>query len=94
MPDPRASEKAVADYEAAVAVIDAAVRDCRYCKGARTRAIKAWHLAPRPDSTDRVGIERRVHAYEEAERTLCGSHREAYRLAYVCSPVSETYWSS
>jgi hypothetical protein len=24
----------------------------------------------------------------------CRTHREEARLAYVCSPVSETYWAS
>ena len=28
------------------------------------------------------------------KKTECKRHREMYRLNYVCSPVSETYWCS
>lgn len=27
-------------------------------------------------------------------KKYCGKHRRAYHLAYVTSPVSETYWTS
>jgi hypothetical protein len=27
-------------------------------------------------------------------KTECKRHRERYRLNYVCSPISETYWCS
>ena len=35
-----------------------------------------------------------VNLQQRPSRGNCKRHREAYRLAYVTSPVSEAYWTS
>jgi hypothetical protein len=65
---PEGEVKARAAFDEATRRTDEQVKNCQYCKAAKTRS--------------------------RGKKTECKRHREQYRLNYVCSPISETYWSS
>lgn len=94
-------------YEAEVASIDAAVATCSHCKAAATRKRNAERemanvLNARFDkglSIDAYHLARQNTSFARLNRATnrpgeCQYHRDARRLAYTCSPVSETYWAS
>lgn len=90
---PEGKAKAEADYAEAVAKIDAAVAECRYCKAAKTRKLNALQRRGQLWAVENESKHRQLTITALFD-TECDKHRNAYRLAYVCSPVSETYWAS
>lgn len=83
-----------AEHHAEQTFIGLVMADCRYCKTAQKKAraaadIKIAELREqgRPESMIQW-VEKR------AASAGCRKHREEQRLAFVTSPVSETYWAS
>lgn len=83
-----ASPAAREAYEATQRALFDQTLTCRYCKAAKTRALSLI--------TEVVysNVHTRLRAVERANQSMCSKHRDRSRLNYVCSPVSETYWTS
>ncbi len=91
--DPEIRARWEKELDAQYAAIDAAIEACPNCKIAKT--FRAKKIA---GSRQRYGAESAWASDESAEREMkratCKNHSHAYHLAYVTSPVSETYWAS
>lgn len=57
---PEGAARAEARYAERIAVIDAEVARCRYCKAAKTRKAKHPHPEGRPAECERHGTKRRT----------------------------------
>jgi len=91
----KASIVAKAEYHLESYQIGLAIADCRYCKTAKTKVQKQMDAvldgAPEGD----VMTEQAEKFWgDKVARAACKKHKTARGLAYVTSPVSETYWAS
>ena len=91
---------------AAQAGIALDMAECRYCKAAQKRAMNALaayttlaatataHGLDASGSAS-IGTVRRIEFMTRICKVAgCKAHLESQRLAYLTSPVSETYWAS
>lgn len=83
----RAQEQRRLDEE--YAQIEETIANCPNCKISKTFAIKK-RAAERQTATD----ARFARLEQDVQRAACKRHRNLRHLAYVTSPLSETYWSS
>jgi hypothetical protein len=83
-PEVRADLQRQLDEE--YARIDAEIAACPNCKIAKTFARKSNQKLGKGISA--------ADARRKIERAACKRHDHAHHLAYVTSPLSETYWCS
>jgi hypothetical protein len=82
------------DYDAAKARIEADAEHCRFCKTAKTKAAKALRAEYDADGKAKRPESHMLTLIRAANTAKCGTHARAVYMAYVTSPVSETYWAS
>ncbi len=88
---PEAAERARRDYEAAQQALALQMLNCRYCKGAVTRALNKLDERAKQPTYD---MSRLTEDTERAHASRCKEHAMRGRLNFACSPVSENYWCS
>jgi len=89
----KASIVAKAEYHLESYQIGLAIADCRYCKTAKKREQAKADAAEVP-AEGWAKERQQQHWADRVARAACKKHKTARGLAYVTSPVSETYWAS
>lgn len=86
---------AQAEYIVESTQIAMAMDACRYCKVARNKVQeKADAAEAQTGAIADIAPHRPDYWAGEVARAGCKAHKQTRKLAYLTSPVSETYWAS
>ena len=91
-PEIRAKQQAQLDEQSAA--IDAAIAKCSHCKTAKTAARKRIQRSLQKLGKGSAFSDNPKLRERHVEQAKCKQHKHAHHLAYVTSPLSETYWCS